>query len=309
MSNEDENIATHEVENFVPSGIRGKTIPDVPKGSHVEIIPDVPKNIVAKVIPDVPEGSHVEIRDDKITLRRDAKRLTYLTLEVLADAAYWCAVNDTPVYLIFSGPPATGKTWSTAALRAVPGITYINRILTPNELRKLIERIAAKTLLLIHDDFGLSPSRKIEDLCSVYNMVCDGYLDHEMFTQTQSATTCCSVILCCTKQQYYRYKGAISAGGLLDRMIPVVLNLSIKTRAEHNAAALLSSVYTLDVPKRIPDPNLRNPGSVKESVIKEYNLDTRLMNNIRRISQYLTEEQTRELILITEPESEGKYEI
>jgi hypothetical protein len=95
--------------------------------------------------------------------------------------------------------------------------------------------------------------------------------------------------------------------GLLDRLIPIVANISKETRMEYQTRSQNSDIRESEPPTRTPVYEFERVRIVQDDIIREMNLDPRLLRNIRRISQYLTEDELYELIQVAN--KPGRFEI
>jgi hypothetical protein len=232
-------------------------------------------------------------------------KLRYLNLTNLIDAAYLCGIDGTPVSLLIAMPPGSGKTWSTSSIKNADFVQYLNKVYSPNEHRLIIGQSAARTCLLINDDLGLLARWNQSEYYSTLCMVIDGELVFKQFRTLQHAVFKCSVVLCCTSEYYNQNVDNMQGMGLLDRLIPVSLNLSAQTREKYQEYSQLSSIFDNSAPARVPV--IRNAAPVQDDLIREKNLDPRLMRNIRRISQYLSEDELIELINVAN--KPGRYSL
>ena len=228
-----------------------------------------------------------------------------LTLNRLIDAAYLCGLDSTPINMMIAMPPGSGKTWSTSSIKNANFVQYLNKVYSPNEHRLIIGQSAARTCLLINDDLGLLARWNQSEYFSTLCMVMDGELLFKQFRSLQHAVFKCSVVLCCTSEYYNQNHDNMAGMGLIDRLIPVSMNISKDTRSKYQDFSQTSSIYDFDAPKRTPV--IQEPGIVQDAIIKEMNLDPRLLRNIRRISRYLTEDELFELIEIAN--NPGRYEL
>jgi len=223
-------------------------------------------------------------------------KMKLLTLDKIVDVAYWCGRLSTPVSIIIAAPPGAGKTWSTKSISGVNRVCYVNTSTSPNEHRKLIASNAPRTSLLINDDIGYFLNRKDEYFVT-FGMVIDGRISHTMYKTVQTAVMNCSLILCCTTEQFFDNLDSLKASGLYSRIVPIILGLSAETRADYQKSILSGEIRCTSDPKpRKPAPLKR--GKPKDSIIHEYDVEPRMIANIRSMSQYLTEAETEELILI-----------
>lgn len=221
-------------------------------------------------------------------------RLKSLTLAKIVDVAYWCGYNRTPVSLLLAAPPGSGKTWATQSLRGYNRVCYINTGTSPNEHRKLIITEAARTSLLINDDIGYFLNRR-EEYFVTFGMIIDGRIAHTVFKTGQFAEMKTSLVLCCTDTQYYDVKDSMVASGLHSRLVPLVMGLSAQTRRAYQQSVLSRPICdTTAPPERRPAP--MKCGKPKDEIIAEFDVDPRLISNIRRMSQYMSEAETEELI-------------
>ena len=234
-------------------------------------------------------------------------KLQHLTLSKVVDAAYFCGVDATPISVLIAMPPGSGKTWSASAIRNAPFVQYLNKVYSPNEHRNIIGTECDRTCLLINDDLGLLARWNQSEYFSTLCMVIDGELVFKQFRSMQHAVFRCSVLLCCTSEYYNQHRDTMAGMGLLDRLIPIVMNVSKETRLHYQQCSQASDIRCSDAPKRTPDYSFDAPRVVQDKIIAECNLDPRLMRNIRRISQYLTEDELYELIEVAN--KPGRYEI
>jgi hypothetical protein len=232
-------------------------------------------------------------------------RLQHLTLSRLIDAAYFCGIDSTPISMLIAMPPGSGKTWSTSSIKNANFVQYLNKVYSPNEHRMLIGQAAARTCLLINDDLGLLARWNQSEYYSTLCMVMDGELMFKQFRSLQHAIFKCSVVLCCTSEYYNQNHDNMQGMGLIDRLIPISMNLSKQTRAEYQKSSQSSSIFESETPARVPA--LQEPGLVQDGLISELNLDPRLLRNTRRISRYLTEDELIEMIEVAN--KPGRYEI
>lgn len=232
-------------------------------------------------------------------------RLKHLTLEKLVDTAYFCGVGKTPVFLIIAAPPGSGKTWSTSSIAETDFVLYLNKPFSPAEHRKIIVKNAPRTRLFINDDLSLSSRWNAKEYFSTFCMIYDGEVVFTQWKSTIQAHTQCSMVLCCTTDYYHSNRDDMVALGLLDRLIPIVLGLSNETRKKYQHYIQDTSIYDSAPTQR--DPVFKEQKIIKKGIISKKDIDPRLLLNIRRMSQYLTDEETEELIAVAH--SNGKYEI
>jgi hypothetical protein len=234
-------------------------------------------------------------------------RLKYLTLNKIVDTAYLCGINNTPVYVILAAPPGSGKTWSTCALEDVDFVHYINMPSSPSEHRKMIGVKGPRTRLLINDDLGLTARWNQAEYFSTFCMIADGKIAYKQFKTLVYAKMNCSLLLCCTTDYFYAHYDEMTSGGLFDRLTPIVLGLSNETRTTYQKYIEKSSIYTVKPYPRYPI--FADERIVKSDLISTKNISPRMLVNIRRLSQYLTEEETDELVSIAHAPDSPEYEI
>lgn len=228
-------------------------------------------------------------------------KLKHLSLKKIVDAAYWCGIENTPVSVLLTLPPGSGKTYSTASLKKIDFVHYIGKPMSPNEHRQEIARNAARTRLLINDDLSLCSRWNAREYFSTFNMVADGEIKYTQYKSTISAITKSSLVLCCTTSYFNDNYVSMESGGLLDRLIVVALGLSAETREAYQKAIFAQPIGQSIVPPREPEFLTASACDVaieKDIVIQKKNIDPRLLNNLRRISQYLTLEESKELIAV-----------
>jgi hypothetical protein len=228
-------------------------------------------------------------------------KLKYLTLRKIVDAAYWCGIEDTPVSVLLALPPGSGKTYCTASLKKIDFVHYIGKPMSPNEHRQEIARNAARTRLLINDDLSLCSRWNAKEYFSTFNMVADGEIKYTQYKSTVSAITHCSTVLCCTTSYFNDNYIGMESGGLLDRLIVIALGLSAETRALYQKAILSQPIGDSLPPQREPEFLTASACDVameKDKLLDIKNIDPRLLKNLRRISQYLTLDESKELITV-----------
>jgi hypothetical protein len=159
--------------------------------------------------------------------------------------------------------------------------------------------------LLINDDLGLAARWNAKEYFATFCMVADKELQFTQYKQVQHAYLACSVVLCCTLDYYHAHKEDMQAIGLLDRVIPLVFGLSRETRREYQTYQEKCNVMDETCTPR--QPEVIKPGRMKSDIIASHDVDPRLLRNLQRISQYLTNEETSELIEAAH--TNGKYEI
>ncbi len=232
-------------------------------------------------------------------------KLQYLTLNKIVDTAYFCGIDGTPVSVLIAAPSGAGKSWSTSAVANTDFVQYIGKVYSPNEHRAIIGKNASRTRLLINDDLGLTARWNQVEYYSTFCMIHDGELMFKVFRQTQHVSTTCSMILCCTLDYFYSHRDDMSGMGLLDRVVPVILRLSNETRREYQEYEMKGNI--MDSKPAPRNPSFLDVRKPKVDMVLKKNIDPRLLRNLRRMSQYLTEEETEELIEVAH--SNGKYEI
>jgi hypothetical protein len=232
-------------------------------------------------------------------------KLKYLTLNKIVDAAYLCGIDETPVSILMALPPGSGKTWSTKSIQDCDFVMYLSKIYSPNEHRAVIGKNAARTRLLINDDLGFSARWNQKEFFSTFCMIVDGEIMYTVYRQTQHAATNCSLLLVCTLDYYYASRGDMVEIGLFDRVIPLTLRLSPETRRMYQKSIIADEDGEKVVKPRIPE--LIDKGPVQRELIERMDIDPRLLRNMKFISQYLTEEEFKEMIDVAH--SNGKYEI
>lgn len=232
-------------------------------------------------------------------------KLKYLTLHKLVDVAYLCGIDETPVSLLIALPPGSGKTWATRSIASCDFVLYLNKIYSPNEHRSVIGKNAARTRLLINDDMGFAARWNQKEFFSTFCMIIDGEIMYTVYKQTQHAVTNCSVILCCTLDYYYASRGDMAVIGLHDRVVPIALRLSNDTRRKYQKMINDGIIKTKMPEER--EPSLIDKGDVKTDIIKEKDIDPRLLLNLTFMSQYLTDDEFDELVEVAH--SSGKYEL
>jgi hypothetical protein len=232
-------------------------------------------------------------------------RLKYLTLNKIVDTAYFCGIDGTPVHVLIAAPPGAGKTWCVSALEDTDFVRYINKVYSPNEHRKILCRDAPRVCLLINDDLGLTARWNQSEYFATFCMVAGGDLEYTVYKQTQHAITNYSVIICCTSDYYYSNADNMRAMGLMDRFVPIILGLSKETRELYREYQRSSSLKNSKPAPRTPTiPDTREE---KLDLILEKKVDARLTLNLRRMSQYLTEDETDELIEVAH--SNARFEL
>lgn len=221
------------------------------------------------------------------------------------DTAYFCGIDKTPVSMIIAAPPGAGKTWSASALAETDFVQYLCKPFSPSEHRKIIGGNAARTRLLINDDLSLTSRWNAKEYFGTFCMIIDGEVQYTQWKTVHHFHMNCSTVLCCTSDYYNSNIDDMKAMGLLDRLIPVVLGLSNETRKAYQDYERKSHLFdSKPVPR---NPEFLEVKSVKTELLSKKNIDPRLLRNLRRMSQYLTDEETEELIDIAH--SNGRYEI
>lgn len=233
-------------------------------------------------------------------------KLKHLTLDRIVDAAYYCGIDGTPVSLIIAAPPGAGKTWSTRSISGCDFVMYLSGTYSPNEHRKIVKEAAARTRLIINDDLGLTSRWNQSEYYATFAMISDGRVQYTVWRTSHITPINCSLILCCTYDYYRMNRDKMLEMGLLDRVVPLVMGLSFETRKQYQKYREHTSIRSNGPTEREPaEPP--TPRTVKTDLISRKDIDPRMFLNLQRLSQYLTEEETVELIEIAH--SEGKYEI
>jgi len=232
-------------------------------------------------------------------------RLKHLTLNKLIDTAYFCGIDETPVSLIIAAPPGAGKTWSASALAETDFVQYLCKPFSPSEHRKIISQNAARTRLLINDDLSLTSRWNAKEYLATFCMIHDGEIMYTQWKTTYHAHMHCSMVLYCTTDYLHSNFDDMKAMGFTDRVIPIILGLSNETRKIYQKYEQESHLFD-------SKPALRNPEfleikSVKTELLAKKDIDPRAFRSLRRMSQYLTEEETEELIDVAH--SNERYEI
>lgn len=228
-------------------------------------------------------------------------KLKFLTLRKIVDAAYWCGIEGTPVSVMITAPPGSGKTWSTASLQKIDFVQYIGKPISPNEHRYVIARYADRTRLLINDDLSLCSRWNAKEYFSTFNMISDGEIRFTQYKSTVCAQMKCSLVLCCTSAYFNDNYEAMEAGGLLDRLLLINVGLSQETRAYYQHAVLSCPIGQSRTPTREPEFLTASACDValeKNNLLGIKNIDPRLLSNLRHISQFLTLDETKELIAV-----------
>jgi hypothetical protein len=238
-------------------------------------------------------------------------RLIHLTLIKIIDAAYLCGLDRTPVTIIISAPPGSGKTWATQSISESNLVQYIGGVHSPNEHRKIIGDRAARTRLIINDDLGLSARWNMKEYIATFIMVANGDLEFTMHKQSQHESCNASLILCCTAKHFDRVKDDMKEMGLWDRSIAIDVRLSKETRKNYqiNFIEKAAGIYD-EYDDRLPPqrtPELRPKQRVKTPQLLEKDVDPRLLRNLSYMSQYLSDEEYIELIDVAL--NPRKYEI
>ena len=234
-------------------------------------------------------------------------RLKHLSLNVIVDVAFICGIDRTPVSILIATPPGAGKTWATKSIELINGVKYLSHSTSPNEHRKLITHEAPRIRLLINDDAGqLFSSNRREQFLTTFSSVIDGRIAYTVYKTGHYAYTNCSLILCCTQSQYYDVQEDMERSGLHSRLIPFVVGTSEETRINYQERLLLGKIESENIPNR--QPVLYPRDLPKDDIIRESDVEPRLLKNIRVMSQYLTEEQTDELIKVAHSKG-SEYEI
>lgn len=233
------------------------------------------------------------------SMMREDKMLEHLTLDKVFDAAYLCGMNNTPVFILLSGPPGIGKTWAAKGIKDAKFVQYINTPSSPNEHRKKIIREAARTRLLIHDDFGLAKGWKQGEYLATFSMIADGMVQFTMYKTLQRACVNCSMIITCTSAHYAENVDVMESMGLLRRVIPIVVGISAETREIYQEYRLKTNI--LDKNPLPRNPVLREIRNMSEmttarELIMKHNVNPSLLDNLINISQFLTDEGLLELI-------------
>jgi len=234
-------------------------------------------------------------------------RLQYLTLNKIVDTAYLCGINKTPVHVIINAPPGSGKTWSTSALDSVDFVYYIDKPLSPSEHRKAIGARAPRTRLLINDDLSLAARWNAKEYFATFCMIADGELTFKQWKQITFAKTYCSIVLCCTCDYFYANYDDMTGIGLFDRLVPLSLGLSNETRQLYQ-----EHVKRYGLNNSIPEPRYPEypeKSIAKTDIVMSKNINPRLLRNLLRMSQYLTTDETTELIEIAHSPEKPEYEI
>lgn len=232
-------------------------------------------------------------------------RLHYLTLNKIIDTAYFCGLDNTPVSMIIAAPSGAGKTWSSSAISESDFVLYMTGVSSPNEHRKIIQGAASRTRLLINDDLGLTARWNQAEYYATFCMIADGKIQYTVWRTTHFATTKCSLILCCTRDYYRKNVDMMIEMGLLDRVVPIILGLSDETRKAYQRYEQKTSIQDSKPSQR--DPIIPEIKTVKTEMLSKKDIDPRLLHNLRRMSQYLTEDETEELIEVAH--SNGRFEI
>jgi len=223
--------------------------------------------------------------------------LKHLTLEKIVDAAYFCGIDGTPVSVMIGAPPGSGKTWSTSALSEIELVIYQNTPLSPTQFRKRICKSARRMKCLIVDDLAFIERWDQDQYYNTFNMIHDGEIGHGQYNDEDHAFIKTSMILTCTWDYYHSHKKTMAGCGLMDRVIPCILQLSDETRLKYQELiinSITAGSYTGNPPFRKPTSEGENTGYKSDLLITK-NVDPRLLTNLMRISQYLTIEETEEL--------------
>lgn len=238
---------------------------------------------------------------------RQKMRLEHLTLNTLIDAAFCCGIDRTPVSIILAAPPGAGKTWSTRSIAKINGVRYLSHSTSPNEHRKLIISDAPRIRLLINDDAGqLFTSHRREEFLTTFSSVIDGRIAYTVYKTGHFAYINCSLVLCCTRAQYFDVMEDMEKSGLHSRLIPFIVSLSEETRGMYQKNALSERIEPKYTPER--SPNLLERHAPKDDILRKCDVEPRLLTNIRIISQYLTDDETIELINVSHSRG-SEYEI
>jgi hypothetical protein len=233
-------------------------------------------------------------------------KLKHLTLNKIVDAAYYCGLDNTPISLIIAAPPGAGKTWSTRSISESDFVMYISGTYSPNEHRKIIKEAAARTRLIINDDLGLTSRWNQAEYYATFAMIADGRIQYTVWRTSHITPINCSMVLCCTFDYYKQNRDKMVEMGLIDRIVPVVLGLSFETRKQYQKYREQTNIRdSAPLPRNPAEPP--NPITVKTDLISKKDIDPRLFLNLQRLSQYLTEDETIELIEVSH--GEGRYEI
>lgn len=227
-------------------------------------------------------------------------RLKYLTLPKLIDTAYWCGMDGTPVSVLIAAPPGAGKTWATESLINTEFVHYLAKPISPNEHRKTIARNSARTRLFINDDLGLCSRWNAKEYFSTFCMIADGDMRFTQYKHTVSAQMQCSMVLCCTISYFNDNFDDMNAVGLMDRVVTIAVKLSRETRKSYQQLVLTTDLHNRHPPER--DPVFTDIHPADENLLKVKNIDPRLLNNLRRMSQYLTDDEIAELVTLAHSE-------
>ena len=231
-------------------------------------------------------------------------RLQYLSLTTLIDVAYLCGLDGTPVSLFLGAPAGSGKTWAAKSIENIDFVQYIAHVYSPNEHRAVILKNAERTRLLINDDLGKTARWNQKEYFSTFMAIADGEISYTQWHSHQHKPVYCSLVLIATLDYYVSNRTDMTAMGLLDRVVPVIVGLSQETRREYQES--------IRQHRRTRDPNPREPvirprGEYKDDLITKKDINPRLLQNLSYMSQYMTDEEFTELVAIAH--AEDRYEV
>jgi len=223
-------------------------------------------------------------------------KLKHLTLNKIVDAVYCCGIARTPVAIILAAPPGTGKTWSTQGIANqtdVPFIQYFTGAMSPTSHRQIILSLADQTRLIVHDDIGLCSRFDQDQLFSTYMMIISGEIEFQQYKTLEYAKINTSVIICCTMAYYADHSKIMQGKGLLDRLLPVVVNLSNETRSEYQRSI---NIFDDSPPKR--EPQIADQTAPKTDILIDNDVSPRWMRSLSKLSQILSDDELLELIAV-----------
>lgn len=223
-------------------------------------------------------------------------RLKYLTLNKIVDATYCCGIVKTPVAVMIAAPPGTGKTWSTRGIADnvnVPFVDYITGAMSATQHRKTVMAHADKIRLLIHDDIGLCSRFDQEQIFATYMMVIAGTIEFKQWKTIDYAKMQTSVIICCTLAYWADHEEIMRGKGLLDRLLPIALDLSNETRRDYQKSI---NIFDDDPPKRTPE--IIDQGRPQTDLLIDNDVSPRWMRSLSKISQFMSADELLELIAV-----------
>lgn len=237
-------------------------------------------------------------------------KLQHLTLEALIDAAYWCGVEGNKVNLYIAAPPGAGKTHATKTLRECNGVAYFWGKFSPTEYVLYLAGEAKNAKLFIHDDIGRVSPRYFQDYVSIWAMMGEGDVVIKNYGKTLVAYSPYSVVLVSTIDQYHQWTQMFKATGLLDRFLPVRVELSVEAARRYVHEAQIKawedtpSSSDGQYPHRLPLPYQRR----EAFDVQGMGVGPRHAKSLLALSRYLSPEAMRELVQVVRSPS-PVYEI